>query len=742
MVTPADSLHEEITLRGSVAHLFFQSPTFSAGILQCANKEKVKFSGKFMVSAGDEVSLIGQWAQHPQYGLQFSAAGLKQELPLDPDGLAKYLANDPAFHGIGPEKARHIANSFGADFDAVIRHDPQRVARVAHLTLAVVETLQTEWLKRTEMNILGAWLGAFGLTHRQITRLVEELGDTTKAVLQENPYMLCSLLSGFGFARVDEIALKMGVAKEHPARIAAAFRHQLSKAEQEGHCWVEEEMLLREALKTLCLDSLDAHLQLDEQLEREIAEGRLFRYDGGGRWVVALQKLAERELAIIRTFLRERQLIDETDVDWDALMTATAPDLNESQRRAALMTCKHRLSLIAGAAGSGKSYTIAAIYRTFGQVWDEVVLAAPTGKAAKRLEQLCGTEAKTIHRLLEYKSISWGRTRENPIEADVLIVDEVSMCDVHLLWHLLDAIDFTKTRLILVGDPNQLPPIGPGNILRDLLAREVLATTVLDQVVRQAGQLKENCNAILHGQVCETADGIAGTLRPWYLLNDCRSEGMVIDTLEELVREILPRLGIDPVRDVQVLTPTNKGPLGTRALNIRLQQIIQEQRYGIEVPVVSEHRRPELYVGDKVMQVRNNYDLDLMNGAIGVVKDVLIEEQSGKRVEMLLLDIEGRAVKIPRHFDEANELMLAYASTVHKCQGSEFPVIIAIVHRGQSFMLNRNLLYTAVTRAQQSAILLGDRVGIGRAIDKRDVDARKTFLSLARLEDLLPQGDA
>jgi len=729
-------------LRGRVVHLFYQSPEFSAGMLQCPEAGKVKFSGKFMVSPGDEVCLVGQWARHPQYGLQFSAAGVKQELPLDPDGLAKYLADDPAFYGIGPEKARQIATAFGAEFDAVLRHDPQQVARIGRLTPSVLETLRTEWLKRAEMNLLGAWLGAYGLTHRQITRLVEHLGHTAKAVLQDNPYELCRLLPGFGFGRVDEIAQKMGVPKAHPARIGAAFRHLLLKAEQDGHCWIEEDLLLREAVKVLCLDSLQAPREIDAQLEREIAAGRLFHYDGGGRWVVALPGVAQREMAIIGILLRERHVLDDDATDWDTLLTAVAPDLNDSQRRAARMTCMQRISLIAGAAGSGKSYTIAVIHRAFCQVWDKVVLAAPTGKAAKRLEQLCGTEAKTIHRLLEYNTVCWGRTQNNPIEADVLIVDEVSMCDVHLLWHLLDAIDFTRTKVILVGDPNQLPPVGPGNLLRDLLMRQVLATTVLDQVVRQAGQLKENCTAILHGRVCDTADGVAGKLRPWYLMDDCRTETMVVETLEELVRDILPRLAIDPVRDVQVLTPTNKGPLGTRALNILLQRLNQAQRYGVSVPPVPDHRRPEFYPGDKVMQVRNNYDLDLMNGAIGVVKALEVDEKAAKRVEMLLLEIDGREIRIPRHSDEADDLMLAYASTVHKCQGSEFPVVIAIVHRGQSFMLNRNLLYTAVTRAQRSAILLGERVGMRRAIETRDVDARRTFLSLVRLDECVVKGNA
>jgi exodeoxyribonuclease V alpha subunit len=429
---------------------------------------------------------------------------------------------------------------------------------------------------------------------------------------------------------------------------------------------------------------------------------------------------------------------------WLELLDEEAAELNPSQRQAALMVYQHQLSLITGAAGSGKSYTIAAIYRTFCRLLGEgaVVLAAPTGKAAKRLESLCGVEAKTIHRLLEYNTTNWGRGYDNPITEQVVIVDECSMADVHLMWHLLDAIDFTTTRLILVGDNNQLPPVGPGNLLRDLLMRRMLPITVLNQVVRQAGTLKENCTAILQGSVRDTSDGVTGVLRPWYLIDDCRSEQAVLDTLEKIVCELIPRLGLDPVRDLQVLTPTNKGPLGTRALNILLQRIVQQQRFGVQVPPVPDHRRPDFFVGDKIMQVRNNYSLDLMNGAIGVVRDIVMEEdeKTKRSVEVLLLDFDGRDVHIPRHAEEADDLMLAYASTVHKSQGSEFPVVIAVVHRAQSFMLNRNLLYTAVTRAQRSAIILGDTVGIRRGIDRRDVDARKTFLSLVNAEDVLKGG--
>jgi len=735
---------EELTLRGRVVHLFYQSPAFTAGVLKPSSEGQVRFNGKFMVAEGDDIALVGHWATHPQYGRQFVASSLKQELPVDAEGLARYLATDPAFFQIGETKARKIAEAFGDTFDYVIREEPWKVQQVARLSAETLNTLRTTWLERAEVNALSSWLGSFGLTHRQITRMVEHLGHNAKALLTDNPYELCRILPGFGFARVDEIAQKLGVEKEHPERIAAAFRHLLLKAESEGHCWMEERVVEHEAFKLLCLDSLHAHQLIADLLNREVEAGRLFRYDGGGRWVIALPSLAQRELDILRTVVIHGALRTEQADRWLEVLDEDDVTLNPSQRLAAEMVYQHRLSLIAGAAGSGKSYTIATIYRAFSRLYgeDAVALAAPTGKAAKRLEALCGVEAKTIHRLLEYNTVNWGRNHERPLEELVVILDEVSMCDVHLMWRLLDAIDFDVTRVILVGDPNQLPPVGPGNVLRDLLARRMLPITVLDQVVRQAGPLKENCTAILHGEIRDTAEGESGVLRPWYLLDDCRGEPAVMETLEHLVQDVVPRLGLDPVRDVQVLTPTNKGLLGTRSLNILLQRLVQAHCYGVQVPPVPDHRRPDLFIGDKVMQVRNNYGLELMNGAIGMVRDITLEEDetTHRPVEVLVLDFDGRTVTIPRQSDAADDLMLAYASTVHKCQGSEFPVIIAVVHRAQAFMLNRNLLYTAVTRAQRSAILLGDAVGLRRAIDRRDVDARRTFLGLADPITLLQGG--
>lgn len=732
--TPATSA--ETTIRGRVSHLFYESATFTAGVLKRdGTNQEAKFSGPFAVSVNDIVSLSGAWKKHAKYGLQFNATGLIQELPMDIAGLEHYLATDPTFKGIGPAKAAKIANAFGAEFDRIIRDEPEKVSKLAGLTIEQVTTIQQAWVQRAEVNTLAAWLGAYGLTHRQITKIVEALGHTAKTILEGNPYELARLLPGIGFIRADEIAQKIGVHKEHPGRISACFDHILRKAESDGHCWLEEDDLLSEAYKTLCLDGLNARQLIAQTLAEEIAADHFYCHDGGGRMVIALPSLAKCELEVIRTLLwhAEINLIATPNKEayelWSSIIDAAG--LNDSQRQAAEHARAYQLSLIAGAAGSGKSYTIGTIYRGFVASEQSVALAAPTGKAAKRMEELCQTEALTIHRLLEYHPVEdWRRNAENPLDADVVILDEVSMCDVYLFRRVLDAIDWTKTRLILVGDPNQLPPVGPGNILRDLLNRRVVPTTVLQQVVRQAGVLKDNSTAILRGEIRDTADGECGVLRPWYLLNDCRDEASVLRALEAVLVEKLPAMGVDNIQDVHILTPMNKGMLGTRELNLFLQRILQQQRFGVDVPEQPANRRPQFHRGDKVMQIRNNYNLDLMNGAIGTVVDIIKEGEAMKIREVIIFDFDGRDIRIERGSDDLDDIVLAYASTVHKAQGSEFPIIIALVHRSQSFMLYRNLLYTAVTRAKQSVILLGDASGMTRAISKRDAAERKTFFNL------------
>jgi exodeoxyribonuclease V alpha subunit len=355
-----------------------------------------------------------------------------------------------------------------------------------------------------------------------------------------------------------------------------------------------------------------------------------------------------------------------------------------------------------------------------------VALAAPTGKAAKRIEQVVGREAFTIHRLLGYKGEQFSRGIDDPIDADVLIVDEVSMVDVSLAWHLFRAINFTRTAVVLVGDHNQLPPVGPGNLLRDLIERQPIPTVVLDQVVRQAGVLKENSIAILRGEVRKTAAAEPSGGYPWVVSNRFTevqaAQRYVLELFDQVLAE---RLGFGLLRDVQLLTPTKKGPLGTDELNVLLQRLLHRKLWGIEVPPPRPNRRPDLLLHDRVIQTRNNYDLGVMNGAIGCITDI------GDKRESIRVQFDDQEVQYTR--EALGELSLAYALTVHKYQGSQIPCVVLVVHKAHSFQHHRNLFYTGVTRAQKTVIVVGDQWGIAACAKKEQVERRKTFLSVLDL---------
>jgi exodeoxyribonuclease V alpha subunit len=386
---------------------------------------------------------------------------------------------------------------------------------------------------------------------------------------------------------------------------------------------------------------------------------------------------------------------------------------------------RHGQALISGGAGSGKTFTVAAIARIYEQRGKTVLLAAPTGKAAKRLEQVVGREALTIHRLLEFDGEDFARDRDDPLTADVVVVDEVSMLDVPLAWRLYDALRLGRTALVLVGDHNQLPPVGPGNVLRDLIERRPMPTVVLDHVVRQAGVLKENSIAVLSGEVRKTAPEMPNGRRPWYVVDQFTDALAVRRFVLELFENVLAdRLRFDLLADVQLLTPQKKGPLGVRELNVLLQRLLQRKLWGVEAPDAPEGRRPELLLHDKVIQTRNNYRLGVMNGAIGYVTDL------GRRRGELRVRFEQGEVEIAADTGDASDLELAYALTIHKVQGSEFPCAVVLIHKAHSFMHHRNLFYTGVTRAQEVAVVIGDRWGLRNCAQKEQVERRKTFLSV------------
>jgi exodeoxyribonuclease V alpha subunit len=715
-----------------VETVFYSGPTFSAGRLRAANGAIVKFAGTVFVRENDPVRMEGHWVEHPKYGRQFEAEFMGHDLEMEPDGLANFLANHPDVKGIGPAKARLIADEFGTGFDQAIRTAPERVAAVARVPLETALALQRIWIANTQFNTAMAYLASYGLTHHQVTTLVGKFGSQVVPILESDPYVLMREIAGFGFKRVDKIARKMGTPKDLPTRIRAGLHYCVLAALDDGDCWVEYEDLLDRANTLLVMDTLDSRELIEGHLEGLIADSTLVSQPFE-RLVVASPEIHRMETELAAVFGTAARCNPHAVADVDQLIGAEGGELNPEQRDAVRNALTFSISLMAGGAGSGKTYAVSTINSIAERLELTVILAAPTGKAAKRLEEVVGHEASTIHRLLGFNGHTYARDASNPIEADILVVDEVSMVDVPLAWRLFEAVDRKRTAVVLVGDHNQLPPVGPGNLLRDLVRSQAIPTTVLTKIIRQAGVLKENSTAILTGEVRPTSDGqVAGARRPWYVIDkftereDVRR--MLLLLFEEVLRE---RLGYDLIRDVQVLTPTHKGTLGTVELNIELQRLLQRKLFGFETPAVETGHRPHVYPGDKVIQMKNDYDLGIMNGTMGIVHDAAADGS-------LTVKFDGREVRIDAESGALSNLQLAYATSIHKVQGSEFPCAVVIAHKSHSFMHHRNLFYTAVTRAKESVIILGDRWGIENCAAKRQVDLRNTFLSFLLLREPRP----
>ncbi len=715
-----------IKIRGRIDAVYYAGARFSAGRLITLAGNEISFAGKLYAREQDQVVLEGRWVTHPKYGRQLEVETLAYDLELDADGLAHYLAHHPDIKGIGPVKAKRIAERFSKDFDRVIVEEPEAVVEAAKLPLATVERLREAWQKTREVNRAFTQLSAYGLTHHQVTSLVDRLGNDALGLLQDDPYLIVREIRGFGFKRVDKIARRMGTAKDDPSRIRAGILDCVTSALGQGDCWIEFEELIERANALLVMDTLDSRDRIEQWLKSLIDGGALSCASHSSRFLVArpdIRRMEEDLAATLGQGDRDNPHFPEPE-DLPDLIDELAPTLHPGQHEAVLTALSHAITLISGGAGSGKSYTVAALTRIYEEKDLKVILAAPTGKAAQRLEEVSGHRAGTIHRLLGFNGKSFARGPEHPINADVVIVDEVSMVDVPLAWQLFRTIDLDRTAVVLVGDHNQLPPVGPGSLLRDLVESRTLPTVVLDQVVRQAGVLKENSIAVLKGQVRKTSEREASGRRAWYLVDQFTDPDDAQHFLLKLFETVLSdRLGFDLRDDIQVLTPTHKGPLGTRALNLALQRLIQAKLWGVEAPLPKPGRRPRLLVHDKVIQTRNNYALGVMNGAVGTVTDV---DRDGS----LLVAFDGMPVGIESDSPNRADIELAYALTIHKAQGSEFPCAIVVVHKSHSFMHHRNLFYTGVTRAKEATVIVGDRWGIANCARKRHLDKRKTFLSL------------
>lgn len=674
---------------------------WSAGKLKLESGTIVGFQGKCVVKPGDQVVFKGAWEDKPKYGWQFRVDSFTFDQDLNADGLVKYLQRNA---GIGPAKGWLIAGTFGKDFGRVIEHEPHLVANLLGWALERVMPMRTAWLSNKGMNETMTWLASLGLSPRQQDSLVEEYGNAAYELISADPYILAGL-HGFGFKNADKIAKTLGFTDKAPARLQAGLMYCLQREEQrEGHCWLPYGTLLEGAAEELDLTGEGTGNALKDACRQLGSLDKLTIAELGCGLVVAKKDLyAQEEYLASRFAACQRSKISFSPMDLH-------PALDEDQRNAVLMATTFNIVLVSGGAGTGKTFTIREIDRVFRQKSLRVVLAAPTGKAAKRMQQLVGQPTTTIHRLLGFNGRSYTVSR---VEADVVIVDEVSMVDVSVAYQLFRAVREDAT-IVLVGDHNQLPPIGPGNILRDLIDRRPIPIVILGQVHRQAGLLKMNSNAILRGEICSSSNN----LEDGWIVAECDSVGETRDFIFNLFEEHLQEtLKFDLMQDVQLLTPMKQGVLGTHCLNAELQRIVQRKLWATEVRN-SDPEKPQFLLNDRVIHTRNNYKIGVMNGTIGTVVSPL---EKGKR---FLVQFEGRVVA-----PEPADVSLAYALTFHKAQGSEFPCAVVVVHSNHDRMHHRNLLYTGVTRASKTAIVVGDKYGIKTCATRYQVDDRNTFLS-------------
>jgi len=699
----------EETLEGLVDRIVFESADtgfFVARLKRPSREDLATIVGSAIaISPGESVRLHGRWIEDHRFGRQFQIHRYEVVMPNTAKGIEAYLGSG-LVHGIGPKMAGRIVAKFGLETLQVIERSPERLKEVDGIGPKRIAQIHEAWKKQQAIQNIMVFLQGHGIGVRQAIRIYKHYGDKAVAVIRADPYRLASDIAGIAFKSADAIAEKVGIETDDPRRIAAAVSYVLQQASSEGHCFLPEaDLLVRTSeLLSLPVDTVQAACELR-------ADPAVVR-DGDGVYLAKMKEAEDAVAVSLHRLLTAPPPLVSIDVEkaiaW--IEATNAVSLAEQQREAVRQAVARKVLVITGGPGTGKTTILKGLLAMFEKKSLRLTLAAPTGRAAKRMEAATNRGASTIHRLLEFspKFGGFSRNAANPLETDLLVIDETSMVDVQLMASLLDALP-DEARLVLVGDVDQLPSVGAGNVLFDIIASNAVPVVRLDTVYRQAAE----------SGIITNAHGINRGVYPAFNDRDCffieRKEGVAArETIVELVVKRLPRkFGLDPMRDIQVLAPMHKGECGVSALNQALQEALNEA--GRPIP------RMPWRVGDKVMQMRNNYDLDVFNGDAGIVAKC--EEDAGE----VQIDFEDRSVLYG--LDEADDLALAYAATVHKSQGSEYPAVVMPLLPQFFVMLQRNLLYTAVTRARQVLILVGDPKSLARAVKNVDVARRNTRLA-------------
>ena len=748
-------------LRCVVERITYQNAQNGYSVIKCRAKnysDLVTVVGSMPdVHVGSVLSLGGRWRIDAKYGRQFSMETFEETLPATVYGMEKYLGSG-LVKGIGPKFAQRIVRTFGKDTLDVIEEEPDRLLEVEGIGKVRVDRIKKSWAEQKEIRNIMVFLQSHDVSTSHATRIFKTYGDESIKIVQENPYRLADDIWGIGFKTADQIAEKMGFGHEKYVRLRSGILYTLNRLADEGHCYADREMLITKAEELLSVEDHLLSMSLDEMIRQEdvITEvistemdensgegpsfadkGMLEKGEGEESKSVAIylppfyfsEKGTARRLHEIS---RNREGIHvAVEGLEERIRRKTGMDYDEIQLQAIRTAVSSKLLILTGGPGTGKTTTTLGIITAFRAAGARILLAAPTGRAAKRLSEATGMEAKTIPRLLEVKPPDgYQKNEEEPLQGDVLIVDECSMIDLMLMYNLLKAVPDTMT-LILVGDIDQLPSVGAGNVLRDMIDSEAFSVVRLTRIFRQAqtSRIIMNAHRINQGQFPDIRGGrqsdfffmdmekqLAG--KGWDSGDSGVLAGEAAEAIVSLVRDKLPAYYHIPSDEIQVLTPMQRGAVGAANLN----QVLQEALNPASGQVGQGLRRGG-YVfraGDKVMQIRNNYDKEVFNGDIGQVTSVDAHER------MLYVRFEDR--EISYEVSELDELVLAYATTIHKAQGSEYPIVVLPVMMNHYIMLQRNLIYTGITRAKKILVMVGTRKALSYAIRNVTVAKRNTLL--------------
>ncbi len=675
---------------------------------------------------GESLRMQGVWKSHPQFGRQFEVRDYTTLLPATIQGIRRYLGSG-LIKGIGPKMAERIVAHFDLDTLRVIEEEPTRLIEVPGLGPKRTRMIGTAWEEQRAIKEVMLFLQGVGVSTSIAVRIYKTYKDASISVVKNEPYKLAGDVWGIGFKTADKIARALGIPHDSPQRVKAGLQFTLSEASEEGHCYLPEAELVAQATEILGVEAALAAACLEELSREEgVVMEDLPRPDGAGEvTAVYLVPFHRAEVSLAHGLLRLLHAPGERlpafqSVDWTAalgwLRATTGSALAPEQEQAVRLALTERVAVLTGGPGCGKSFTVRSIVALVRAKRATIVLAAPTGRAAKRLSELAGVDASTLHRLLQLRPGGDAAfDRDTPLDADLVVVDEASMLDVLLANTLVKAVA-PGAHLLVVGDVDQLPSVGAGEVLRDTLTSGVIPSVRLTQIFRQAQQsgVVTNAHRINAGQMPVTRG-----LDDFFLFPQDDTE-QVADLVVDIVANRLPRkFGLDPRRDVQVLCPMHRGPAGAGVLNEKLQEALTPARPG------QPERRSggRVYrVGDKITQLRNNYDKNVFNGSVGVVTGISLEDQELR----VLMD---ETDEIAYDFLELDEVTHAYAVSIHRSQGSEYPCVVVPVTTSAWLMLQRNLLYTAVTRAKRLVVLVGSTRAIARAV--RTEGAGRRYAALA-----------